>query len=73
MLFRAFCGFVYKRYSETFFYLFSEKGKDKLCDKSTVLHVPWQQFVFQVLASQDESESQRRCCRRVRMLYVQRL
>ena len=31
MLFRAFRGFVYKRYSDTF----SEKGKDKLYDKST--------------------------------------
>ena len=50
-----------------FFYLFSEKGKDKLYDKSTVLHVRWQKFVYQVLASQGESESRRRCCRRVRM------
>ena len=32
MLFRAFRGYVYKRYSDTFF---SEKGKDKLYDKST--------------------------------------
>ena len=72
MLFRAFRGFVYKRCSDTFFYLFSEKGKDKLYDKSTVLHVRWQQFVYQVLASQDESESRRRCRRRVRM-YVPRL
>ena len=42
VLFRVFRGFVYKRYSDTFFYLFSEKGKDKLYDKSTVLHVRWQ-------------------------------
>ena len=35
VLFRVFRGFVYKRYSDTFFYLFSEKGKDKLHDKST--------------------------------------
>ena len=32
VLFRAFRGYVYKRYSDTFF---SEKGKDKLYDKST--------------------------------------
>ena len=32
MLFCAFRGFVYKRYSDPFF---SEKGKDKLYDKST--------------------------------------
>ena len=73
MLFRALRGFVYKRYSDTFFYLFSEKGKDKLYDKSTLLHIRWQKFVYQVLASQGESESRRRCYRRVRMLYVQRL
>ena len=32
MLFHAFRGFVYKRYSDTFF---SEKRKDKLYDEST--------------------------------------
>ena len=42
-----------------FFYLFSEKGKDKLYDKSTVLHVRRQKFLYQVLASQDEGESRR--------------
>ena len=53
---RAFREFVYKRYSDTFLNLFSEKGKSKLYDRSTVLQVRWQQFVYQVLASQDESE-----------------
>ena len=56
VLLRAFRGFVYKRYSNTFFNLFPEKGKDKLYDKPTVLHVRWQQFVYLVLASQDECE-----------------
>ena len=42
------------RLSDTFLNLFSEKGKGKLYDKSTVLHARWQQFVYQVLASQDE-------------------
>ena len=31
-------------------------GKDKLYDKSTVVHVRWQWFVHQRLATQDECE-----------------
>ena len=56
VLLRAFRGFVCNRYSDTFLNLFSEKGKDKLYDKSAVLHVRWQQFVYLVLASHDECE-----------------
>ena len=40
VLFRAFRGLV-KRYSDTFFDLFSEKEKGKSYDKSAVLHVRW--------------------------------
>ena len=58
MLFRAFRGFVYKRYSDPFF---PRKGKmNYMINLLMVLHVRWQQFVYQVLASQDESESRRR-------------
>ena len=74
MQFRAFGGFVCKRYSDTFIYLFPRKGKinymiNLLCstyDGSSF-------FFYQVLAGQGESESRRRCRRMVRMLYVQRL
>ena len=53
---RAFRGFV-KPYSDTFFYLFSEKGKGKSCDKSAMLRVRWYESVRQVLlAIQDECE-----------------
>ena len=38
-MFRAFHGFVCKRYSDTFLDLFSEKGKGKSYDKSALLHV----------------------------------
>ena len=66
MLFGAFRGFVYKRYSDTFF---SKKGKDKLYDKST----HGASCTMAVVCLSGESESRRRCHRRVRMLYVQRL
>ena len=37
-VFRDFRGFICKRYSDTFFDLFSEKGKGNSYDKSAVLH-----------------------------------
>ena len=48
---------------------FSKKGKDKLYDKST----HGASCTMAVVCLSGESESRRRCHRRVRMLYVQRL